>query len=201
MSGLEPRIDIAAIPPARVDRVLAEAGVPAGARLVILHPGSGASARDWNWRKFASLAGKLGMLNGVAVLITGGRGEEGLVGKIRSACPVRTYAVVGSLGLIEYAALAARASVFIANSTGPLHIAAAVGTPVVGLYPLIRPLSAARWGPYTDRKAILSPRGHPEDCSGCRGAAGEPCECMDSISVEDVFGAAVKLAGVGTVVS
>ena len=199
-AGLRPEIDTGSVPAARVDDVLAGAGVPAGNRLIILHPGSGASARDWHWRKFASLAEKLAAREGFAVLITGGRGEEPLVEELRSACRGTTYAVVGTTGLLEYAALARRAAVFVANSTGPLHIAAAVGTPVVGLYPRIRPQSAARWGPYTDRKVIISPRDVPEKCALCRGGPGEPCECMERIPVDEVYGAVLKLAGIGTAV-
>jgi heptosyltransferase-3 len=201
LPGLRPEIDVTPAHEARVQSVLAGAGVPQGARLVILHPGSGASARDWHWKKFALLAEKLASAGRFAVLITGGKGEEGIVRDLRSACAATTYEVVGSLGLIEYAALAKRAALFVANSTGPLHIAAAVGAPVIGLYPRIRPLSAERWGPYTDKKIIISPRGFPDDCSRCSGERGEPCECMESIPVDEVYSAALKLAGVGTAVS
>jgi len=199
--GPQPEIRTTPAQEAKADRVLAEAGLPRGGRLVILHPGSGGSARDWRPENFARLAEKLAADGRFAVLITGGKGEEGLVRGLRAACAGTTYEVVGSLGLIEYAALAKRASVFIANSTGPLHIAAAVGTPVIGLYPRIRPLSADRWGPYTDKKMIFSPRGFPDDCRRCTGAPGEPCECMDSIPVDDVYTAALRLAEAGTVVS
>jgi len=201
MAGLVPEIDTSSVPDTTIDRVLADAGVPEGARIVILHPGSGASARDWHWKKFASLAAKLAGDGRFAVLITGGTGEEGLVREVREHCRATTYAVVGTLNLIEYAALARRAALFVANSTGPLHIASAVGTPVIGLYPLLRPLSAARWGPYTDRKMIFSPRGFPEDCRRCAGGPGQACECMESITPEEVYEGALKLSGVGTAVS
>jgi ADP-heptose:LPS heptosyltransferase len=175
-------------------RRLAELGIPAGARLAILHPGSGASARDWSPEKFAALATMLaGSAGGIAILVTGGKGEEDLVSRVLSDCPPEVRSLVGSLSILEYAALAKLASVFVANSTGPLHIAAAVGTPVVGLYPQIRPLSAARWGPYTDRKIIFTPQGFPDDCSKCAGTRGSRCECMDSISPAGVRDAALKL--------
>jgi len=201
MPGPQPEIETTPEQEARVDKVLIDAGVPRGARLVILHPGSGGSARDWNWKKFAQLAEKLAAVGRFAVLITGGKGEEGLVEDLRASCSTTTYGIVGSLGVVENAALARRAILFVANSTGPLHIAAAVGTPVIGLYPRIRSLSADRWGPYTDKKIIFSPQEFPEDCTRCTGAPGEACECMESIAVDDVYGAALKVAGVGTVVS
>ena len=65
--------------------------------------------------------------------------------------------LAGMLSLPELAALYARASVVVANSTGPLHLAAALGTPVVGIYPQLTAMSPARWGPYTDTKRVLCP--------------------------------------------
>ncbi|HLF13991.1 MAG TPA: glycosyltransferase family 9 protein [Bacteroidota bacterium] len=192
---VRPRIDVEEAHMVKARRALADAGVPPGAKLAILHPGSGASARDWSPDNFAALASILAAHDGLAVLLTGGKGEERLVAGIRALCPPEVRSIVGSLGIREYAALAKLASVFIANSTGPLHIAAAVGTPVIGLYPQIRPLSAPRWGPYTDRKTVFTPKGFPEDCSRCVGTRGSRCECMDSIPPGDVHDAAMRLLG------
>jgi heptosyltransferase-3 len=174
---------------------LAAAGLPRGGKFVILHPGSGGSARDWSPEHFGALATMLAGREGVSVVVTGGKGEDGLVARVLSHCPPAVRPIVGALDILAYAALAKMASLFVANSTGPIHIAAAVGTPVIGLYPQIRPLSAARWGPYTDRKIIFTPRGFPEDCDRCTGRPGEPCPCMDSIKPEDVHAAAVTLLG------
>ena len=198
---VRPRIAVDEGQMAKARRALAEAGVPAGAKLVILHPGSGGSARDWSPRHFATLASMLAAHDGLAVLMTGGKDEEALVAGIRAVCPLPVRSIVGSLSIREYAALAKLASVFVANSTGPLHVAAAVGTPVVGLYPQIRPLSAARWGPYTDRKIVFTPKGFPENCDKCDGSRGAHCECMDSIAPADVYRAAMRLLGEGAVVS
>ena len=85
-----------------------------------------------------------------------------------------------------------QAAVFVANSTGPIHIAAAVGTPVVGLYPQLTALSTRRWGPYTERKTVFSPVDKPEDCRVCLFEKGEPCACMASIGVDAVFDAAAR---------
>jgi ADP-heptose:LPS heptosyltransferase len=85
------------------------------------------------------------------------------------------------------AALYARMSVVIAPSTGPLHVAAAVGTPVVGLYPNLRVQSPARWGPYVadpSRAAVLMPA---VDC------VADP-HCMQAITVETVVERATSLS-------
>jgi ADP-heptose:LPS heptosyltransferase len=90
----------------------------------------------------------------------------------------------------ELAALISMSSLFVANSTGPVHVAAALGIPVVGLYPWQTAMSAKRWGPYSERKVVLSPKA-PEDCPECDGHAR--CACMDTIGVDAVVGAAYSL--------
>ncbi|HTP14041.1 MAG TPA: glycosyltransferase family 9 protein, partial [Bacteroidota bacterium] len=113
--------------------------------VVILHPGSGGSARDWSPENFCTLAARLSGI-GFQVVVTGARGEESLVGRVTNGLDnVKTS--VGRLGLKELAAFIKKVALFISNSTGPLHIAAAVGTPVIGFYPPIIACSPGRWGP------------------------------------------------------
>jgi ADP-heptose:LPS heptosyltransferase len=189
---VRPRLEVDAVQDAKARAALAAAGLPPDAKFVILHPGSGGSARDWSPERFGALATLLAG-SGLHVVVTGGSGEGALVARVLSHCPPAVKPLVGALDILGYAALAKLASLFIANSTGPIHVAAAVGTPVIGLYPQMRPLSAARWGPYTDRKVIFTPRGVPEECSRCPGRPGEPCPCMDSIGPEEVHAAALTL--------
>jgi heptosyltransferase-3 len=179
---------------ATVDRMrgfLRESGIREENELVLIHPGSGGSARDWPADRFGELAGRLAADITRRVLITGGPGEESLVRKVCEIGGERVIALPISVTLLEFAALAGCAQLFIANSTGPLHLAAAVGTPVVGLYPQITALSPARWGPYTDKKIVFMPEGKAPDCRLCAGGKA-PCECMCSINVEAVYEASVR---------
>ena len=173
-----------------VKRLLTESGFSESETLVILHPGSGRSARDWSAEKFGELGKKLSQLPGVKILVIGGRGEEALVSRIQTMIGSGSQAWVDRLTLREYAALAKQAKLFVANSTGPIHIAAAVVTPVIGLYPQVTALSAKRWAPYTERKTIFSPVGKPIDCHRCLSQNSSVCECMESISVDEVYAAA-----------
>jgi ADP-heptose:LPS heptosyltransferase len=100
--------------------------------------------------------------------------------------------VAGKLSLRGLAALLQMSSLMIANSTGPLHVGVAVGTPVIGLYPQIPVMGPRRWGPYTDRARVLVPA-KPPDCDECRGKAAVRCGCMESITVESVCDAAADL--------
>ncbi len=174
-----------------VRALLASVGITPGERVVILHPGSGSSARDWHRTHFGTLAAKLKALPSLRVVVTGGRDEHDIVRTVRDIGGEGVVGIVDRLTLHQFAALAQAAALFIANSTGPLHVAAAVGTPVIGFYPQITPLSAARWGPYTTRKTIFTPAGMPADCKVCLAPGVQGCACMDSISVDEVFRAAV----------
>jgi lipopolysaccharide heptosyltransferase II len=163
--------------------VLREMQVNEKTPFVILHPGSGGSARDWRPELFGRLAARLAG-RGLTVLVTGGPGEEQLVSTVLKHSAASARPVAQSLPLLTLAALIRRAEVFVSNSTGPLHIAAAVGTPVVAFYPPIRQCSPVRWGPITDRKVIFEPRS--ADCPRCKGGACQSNDCMDLISVEEV---------------
>jgi len=176
----------------RVKGLLEHLGVPRNSKLVILHPGSGGSAREWSAGNFGLLGKQLSQLPAVKVLITGGKGEQKKVDDVQAVAGSSAVALVDKLSLDEYAALASMSSLLIANSTGTIHIAAAVGTPVIGLYPHVAPMTVERWGPITDRKAIFAPKNKPLDCRKCIDQCLPVCECMESIAVEEVFEAAKR---------
>jgi heptosyltransferase-3 len=158
--------------------------------LVLLHPGSGGSAHDWKPQNFSQLAAEL-KKRGFSVVITGGKAEAGLVQSVAQDAGEGVKSFVSNLSLKEFAAFIQTAKLFVANSTGPLHIAAAVGTPVVGLYAPVKVMSPKRWGPLTDKKVIFVPE--PEQCSRCKGGECQGNYCMDQISVKQVLEAALKL--------
>lgn len=156
--------------------------------LVLLHPGSGGSTRTWCIENFSKLGKLISTLPNIKIIITGGKGEEQLARKLENEIGNNAYSIANEFSLLEYTSLASFASLFIGNSTGPLHIAAAVGTAVVGFFPQIKSMNATRWGPYTEKKIIFTPIGKPQDCKKCIRHINK-CECMESIEVEEVFNA------------
>ena len=176
----------------KVKSLLRSRGIQEDDRFVILHPGSGRSARDWSAKNFGLLGQRLTQHGTLKLVITGGKGERRLVDEVQSLAGTGSVAIVDELNLKELAALAKLSALFVANSTGPLHIAAAVGTPVIGLYPQVTALNAVRWGPYTENKTIFAPENKPVDCDLCLRQKAAVCECMESISVDKVYEAAVK---------
>lgn len=169
-----------------------ELGIGNSDQVVILHPGSRGSARDWRPARFRDLAQRLSSAPRVKVIVTGGAGEENLVEEVSGPRTANRIPLANQLGLKEFAALIRSSDLFVSNSTGPIHIAAALGTPVVGFYPNVSVASSQRWGPYTTKKRVFVGQG-PLDCEKCLKNTAGPCECMDRIRVEDVVNAVEEL--------
>jgi lipopolysaccharide heptosyltransferase II len=171
-----------------VATVLAADGVK---RYAVLHAGSGGSARDWSIANFAQLGDVLQNELDLRVVLTGGPNETALVAALASQMKSVPLNYTGKFSLQELAALFRSAAVFVANSTGPLHIAAMVGTPVVAFYPPIIQCSPMRWGPYTEKKRVFTADNRA--CTLCKGGACTSNVCMDQISVAQVVEAVRKL--------
>lgn len=150
---------------------------------IVVHPGSKGSARDLKPDKFREIVRKL-TDEGFKVVVTGSKDEKELVKYVCDGIE-NAFDFSGLFNLKELSALIKFASIFISNSTGPIHIASAVGTPVVGFYPPIKVMSPRRWGPYTNDKIIFVPD-VPFECKKC---IGEKCgfyDCMDLIDIDEV---------------
>jgi len=159
---LEFRLPAVATAELRLDEWLTTAGLKARQRLVVLNPGAGRADKRWPVPRFAELAARLGHDAGAHVVVAWGPGEESAARAI-----VEGAGAAGPRALLapptdlhELIALLRRASVMVAADTGPLHLAAALGTPCVGLY---GPTAAARNGPYGAGHAALTAPGGAMD--------------------------------------
>jgi ADP-heptose:LPS heptosyltransferase len=110
--------------------MLAHAKADVGSPLVGLFPGAGHPSRRWPLEQFASLADFLIRNDGVKVLVFVGPEERPFVSEIRKQFPGASV-ILDKLTIPQLAAAQARLSAFVSNDTGPMHIASAVGTPVV----------------------------------------------------------------------
>ncbi|MDB5267494.1 MAG: hypothetical protein JWP58_534 [Hymenobacter sp.] len=150
---------------------------------VILHPRSRGSAREWGLDNFAQLARVLHRA-GHRVFITGTAAEgEELAIWLQENAAFLAANLTGQLSLPQFIAFIAAADGLVAGSTGPLHLAAALGRHALGLYPPIRPMHPGRWGP-------LGP--HAEfmvfdklNCDDCRTAPAA-CTCIRAIEAAAV---------------
>ncbi len=147
---------------------------------VILHPKSKGSAREWGLPNFLELARILSSHN-IKVLLCG-TSDEGIL--IKQECPeILTYTtdLTGKLSLQEYMSLISQSEALVAASTGPLHLAAALGKHAIGIYPPIRPMHPGRWAALGCNVKIFVLN---KDCEDCR--KGGKCHCMEEIAPNDV---------------
>lgn len=166
-------------------------GLPDGA-YVVVHPGASVPARAWPAQRHASLVRAL-VERGRRVVVTGGPDDRPLTAAVAAAATAAVLDLGGRTELAELAEVLAGATVVVAGNTGPAHLAAAVGTPVVSLFAPTVP--AARWRPWGVAHELLFV---DVPCAGCRARAcpvpGHPC--LGGVSVDDVVGAVERLGGV-----
>lgn len=126
---------------------------------LIIHPGSLKSAKGWGNKNFAELINLLLDDSSLItkVVLTGSNDENQMIENLlQKITPKNKVVNITNVNLKELTALIKCSKMFISNSTGPIHIAAAVGTFVIGLYPAKTETNATRWGPYTDKKKVFS---------------------------------------------
>jgi lipopolysaccharide heptosyltransferase II len=173
------------------DAAWASALAPAGKPLIAVHPGSGAAIKSWPTRHWVSLIQELRHEHDAEIVLTGGPGERDLVGQIAAALDPQPRQLAGETSLGQLAALFAACDLVIGGDSGPLHLAAAVGTPTVRLY---GPTDIAEFGPWprTDQHIALAA---DLPCQPCRNLAAPPCgatefpACLRALSPDTVVAA------------
>ncbi len=171
---------------------------------IVVHPGCSMPARTYPWEGFAEIAARLATDLGASVLVTGDASERDLVDRVVAAVPDSARGrVAGSAGELPFAgfcALVEQADLVVTNNTGPMHVAAALGTPVVALFAWTNP--PHQWGPWMVRHRLLM---HDVPCKRCYARACPTNHlCLRGISPERVVAEAASLLaeaeqGVGSV--
>lgn len=162
-------------------------------KLAILHPGSRGSAKNWPPARYAELAALLARANPkLKLLLTGAEQEIPLLREIAAASGTNAAFTGEKLTLRQLIAVISRAQLLCTNSTGPLHLAVALGVPTVSFFPPLKGCLPQRWGPYGQGHIVLMPE--HQTCPGC---AAENCgdfNCMDRIGAQAALEAARKAA-------
>ena len=159
---------------------------------VVLHPGAAVPARTWPAARCAEAA-RLLVEAGWAVVVTGAPGERELTAAVAGAAPGQIFDLGGATSLPEAAAVLAGAGAVVVGNTGPAHLAAAVGTPVVSVFSPVVP--AARWAPYGVPHVLLG-----DQDAACRGTRARECPvpghpCLAAVTAADVVAAVEELTG------
>lgn len=110
----------------------------------------------WPVANFAAIADAIGSAYGLPVLLTGSAADQPTIARVGAAMRAAHVVTAGKSGLMQLAALLARASLVVALDSGPMHVAAALGTPTVGIFALRTDLPD-RWRPLGPRVAVVRP--------------------------------------------
>ena len=150
---------------------------------LILHPKSNGNGREWPLAHYEALARQLQAVPDVAIWITGSAAEGAILQREAPGLFGMPHVrhLYGTVDLAGLTAMIGAADGLIASGTGPLHMAAALGRPALGLFPPIQPIDIARWGALGVRAQSLAA---PERCATCTGNA--TCTCMAAIGVDAV---------------
>ena len=184
-----------------------------GRKKIILHPLSNASAREWGLAHFSALIdlldpkiymvyisgtqldverlSKLGAGNTTwSGAIAGSVAEKASVGGTGNVTPsegtqLRLKLIAGKLNLKDFIDFIGQCDGLVAASTGPLHIASALGIAAVGIYPPMRPIHPGRWKPVGQKALHVSLE---KSCNDCKKTP-QSCACMNAITPEQVYAA------------
>jgi ADP-heptose:LPS heptosyltransferase len=160
-------------------------GAGGNRRIVVLNPtvGWAIPSRLWPPEHFARLGARIGRELGAAVVLTGGPSDREYCGRIAEETDPRPILAAGDLTLGQAAALIRRADLLVSGDTGPLHVAAAVGTRVIGLYGSV---NTERSRPIGDRHVVMKKEMWCLPCEEKVCPLGTT-QCMRDITPEEVF--------------
>jgi ADP-heptose:LPS heptosyltransferase len=159
-----------------------------------VHAGGGREIKQWNLDRFADVVNRLAASHAAAVVLSGDAGDRALVDAVKADLDpgVRCLDLVGRADLVTLAAVLEKVNLLITGDTGPMHLAAALDTPVIAVF---GPSDPARWGPFSNRARVVrvslpcSPcnriRRPPERCRG------HVPDCLAAVSAGAVYDAAV----------
>jgi len=154
---------------------------PASKFKLILHPKSKGSAREWGLENFSRLIALLPK-DRFTIYITGTRAEGELLKEFLEKYREEVTDMTGKLTLPEFMDFIGKCDGMVAASTGPLHLAAALGKVAVGLYAPMSPIHPTRWAPLGKKASYLV---RDKTCNDCRRSLD--CHCMKEITAEEVF--------------
>jgi len=174
-----------------IESVLAENGISNEDLVVVISPGTKRPAKMWNYQRFGKVALVLHEKYGAKIIVSGSDHEKNTNEKILEVAPFIKN-LTGKTNVTGLAYLFSKADLVITVDSGPMHIAAAVGTPLIGLFGAGE---FDKWRPYAKDDCLVSLLKHPCRCSPCTyyECPRERHECMEGITVEMVLSEAERL--------
>ncbi|MFQ5932969.1 MAG: lipopolysaccharide heptosyltransferase II [Nitrospiraceae bacterium] len=157
-------------------------GIAPEEAVCLIHPAARGANRRWPAERYAELADRLAAKKGCRVVLVGAQTQLDQLNAVRRLMRRRAINLAGQTTLPQLVALLRKATLLITNVSGPMHLSAAVGTPVVGI---LGPTDPEKMGPYGSGHIVLK---KDVDCSSCgRQRCVNGLACLKSISVDEVY--------------
>jgi len=195
--GIEPEekntfMPIRPISEKQVEELLQQKGIIESDKILAIHPGASCPSKIWPNDRFAEVADRLIDRYGFKVLFVAAAADLALAQRVVKQMHHPALNLTGKISVSQLASVLKRCQLFISNDSGPVHIASAIGIPVISIFGRNQKgLSPQRWGPLGVKDKIL----HKE--VGCIECLAHNCEkefaCLKAITVDDVLNAADSL--------
>ncbi|MDD3344952.1 MAG: lipopolysaccharide heptosyltransferase II [Candidatus Omnitrophica bacterium] len=174
------------------EKLLEDSGIKSTDKLLALNPGASCPSKIWPAERFAQVAEELARRHNFKVLVLSGPKDSSLAQEVCAKTGCGALDLSGRTSVSQMASVLKRCSLFISNDSGPVHIASALGTPVISIFGRNQPgLSPFRWGPLGEKDRYLHKN------AGCVECLAHNCEkgfaCLKMIGVKDVLSEAEKI--------
>jgi ADP-heptose:LPS heptosyltransferase len=160
-----------------------------GRPYVVIHPAALMETKRWEPKRFAEAGREISKL-GYTIVVTCGPGEERVAAEVAKDVPGTT--IVLGQKIPELAELIREARLYLGNDSGPMHLAAAVGTPAVAIW---GSSDSRRWRPWGVAHRVVQNDFECNPCPGYRCLVAESPLCIESVTVDQVVAAAKELLG------
>ena len=168
-----------------VGNLLEAEGIAPGTNLIALNPSTSMAGKFWPAERFSELGNLLSPLPNTRLLLLGGPGDEDLAREICAGMTTQSLVLTGKLSILQLAVLLRHCRVLVTGDTGPMHLACAVGTPVVALF---GPTNPIKTGPgYVPGNTVL------RKVAACPDCTFEVC-CKNSACLRQILAPEVALA-------
>lgn len=162
------------------NEALAEKGISANELIIGIHPGAHYPSQRWSAERFGEVAKQIVEQSLAKVILVGSSDEEGLLEVVKKSVGEEIQ-IFSCDSIRKFVALLSRCNLLVCNNSGPMHIAAALNVPTVSM---IGPTVTTLWLPYGENNVVIN-KALP--CSPCNRAICKVHECMESITVDEVF--------------
>ena len=155
-------------------------------KFIAIHPGSSNPVKIWSIENYVDLINKIGKVIDINFVLLGTESERYLTASIMDRIESKVLDLTGKLDIFQLAFVLKQSSIFIGNDNGPMHMAAAVGVPVVAIFKNTQAgTNPARWRPYTEKTVVFHENPQPDPYI----YGGLSCDYrrMDKVTADDVM--------------